>query len=536
MRTVLTLLILTLERRYERGNMFIVCCYNPRYQLLTICSYPVFDPNWGKDLCSRCLIHQLERTQPQLPKKRVTKGKKRQTLAKRGKKAKMSKGPRLCPDERLRSRLYEPLVLLHVLDRNGEQRISRCPSEDLVAPQLQQLRELRRDFLEKLAYICDHVKGGDTVTAIALEAHPSGITFWVASNAELSAGTISFLQEILNTLKSLASLTPEHSRVTIEDKIALRCIGFNLKRIKAYQTLMRRPLQRTLTEWLERFQGFNNDLPGLCRFSYQQRMSQCMRDLQRHIGEERAEVGKESRRQNFLLTRHFIGRLGSHFKAARILTTAGWRMPELFDSFTIKTRPSPKPPSLPPPTDHLTTLSGIIKRMLPAGSEALQYQDALAIMDAKFNIQNRLQAQFEDIRFRPRVHSELTLLEYFHTNRIPFVDDDRFIGCSKPACYCCYHYISLHPGGFVRPSSHGIRYLNWRPPDLVNAENATEKNQQRDVLNKVIAQIRLDTLRQIEQRRGPSLWHPDSTTGITGSQQYAPVDDVDSCKSSRLDL
>jgi hypothetical protein len=64
-----------------------------------------------------------------------------------------------------------------------------------------------------------------------------------------------------------------------------------------------------------------------------------MRDLQAHIGEERAEMGKEFRRQNFLLTRHFIGRLGSHFK-----TTAGWRMPELFDSFTIKTRPAPKPP------------------------------------------------------------------------------------------------------------------------------------------------------------------------------------------------
>jgi hypothetical protein len=276
-----------------------------------------------------------------------------------------------------------------------------------------------------------------------------------------------------------------------------------------------------------------NDLPGLCRFSYQQRLSQCMRELQRHIGEERAEMTNESRRQNFLLTRHFIGRLGSHFKAARKLTTAGGRMLELFDSFTIKTRPSLKPPSRPPPTDHLTTLSGIIKRMLPAGSEEiLRYQDALATMDAKFTIQNRLQAQFQDIRFRPRVHSELTLLEYFHTNQIPFVDDDRFICCSKPACYCCYLYISLHPGGFVRPSSHGIRYLNWRPPDLVNAGDTTEKNKQRDVLNKAIAQIRLDALRQIEQRRGPSPWHPDSTTGITDSQKYdAAVEDIDSRKS-----
>jgi hypothetical protein len=39
------------------------------------------------------------------------------------------------------------------------------------------------------------------------------------------------------------------------------------------------------------------------------------------------------------------------------------------------------------------------------------------------------------------------------------------------------------------------------------------------MLNKVIPQTRLDALRQIEQRRGPSPWHPDSTTGITYSQK-----------------
>jgi hypothetical protein len=258
-----------------------------------------------------------------------------------------------------------------------------------------------------------------------------------------------------------------------------------------------------------------------------------MRELQRHIGDEPAELGNtESRRKAFLLTRHFIGRLGSHLKAARILTAAGWRMPDLFDNFAIKTRPSPEPPSLPPPTDHLTTLDGIIKRMLPAGSEeTLRYQEALTTMDAKFNILDRLQTQFKDKDFRPRVHAELNLLEHFYRERLPFLDDDRFIACSKPACYCCYHYISLHPGGFVRPSSHGIRYLNWRPPDLVNATDTREKNHQRDVLNKVIAQIRLDALRQIEQCRGPSPWHPDSTTGITHSQKHnASVGDIDSRK------
>ncbi len=90
---------------------------------------------------------------------------------------------------------------------------------------------------------------------------------------------------------------------------------------------------------------------------------------------------------------------------------------------------------------------------------------------------------------------------------------------ASPACYCCYHYISLHHGGFVRPPSHGIRYLNWRAPDIADETDMYEKNHQRDMLNNVVAQIRLDALRQIEQRKGPSAWHPDSTTGITYSKK-----------------
>ncbi|CZT53494.1 uncharacterized protein RSE6_15090 [Rhynchosporium secalis] len=77
------------------------------------------------------------------------------------------KGPRLNAEDRLRSLFYEPLILLHLMDRNGELRISRCPSEDRVTDHLQ-LRELRRTFLDQLAYVCDHLKGGETVTAMAL--------------------------------------------------------------------------------------------------------------------------------------------------------------------------------------------------------------------------------------------------------------------------------------------------------------------------------------------------------------------------------
>ncbi|KAF4630628.1 hypothetical protein G7Y89_g7512 [Cudoniella acicularis] len=151
-------------------------------------------------------------------KKRALERKRKQTLAMKGRKAQTSKGSRLSPEDRLKSRFYKPLVLLYVLDRNGQQRISCCSSEDSVTPQLQ-LRELRQSFLDQLAYVCDYIKGGDTVIAIALEAQPSGVTFWVASNIEPSAGTISFLRGILNTPQSLAFSRSEHSKTIIEDEI-----------------------------------------------------------------------------------------------------------------------------------------------------------------------------------------------------------------------------------------------------------------------------------------------------------------------------
>jgi hypothetical protein len=156
-----------------------------------------------------------------------------------------SSGPRLDPHMRLLSRFYEPLVLLHILDRNGGQRIPRCSSHDLIASSLHP-QELRRNFLEQLAYICDFVKGGDTVTAIALEAHPSGVIYWMASNNKPCKGVILYVHEILQLLSGLSSLSSENATKTLEEQIASKCVQFNSRRVKAYQTLIRKPLKMCL--------------------------------------------------------------------------------------------------------------------------------------------------------------------------------------------------------------------------------------------------------------------------------------------------
>jgi hypothetical protein len=162
-------------------------------------------------------------------------------------------------------------------------------------------------------------------------------------------------------------------------------------------------------------------------------------------------------------------------------------------------------------------------------SKVLFYQEALNTMDTKFKIYKRLKKEYEDPVFLPRVHAELILLEHFYKGGYDFVDGDKYIGCSKPACYCCYHYISAHPGNFVCPASYNKTYLAWHPPDIVNDDaNKSAMKRRRDIMNKVIAIICTDVLEQIDKKSGHHRMHPDSTTGITPSVAvdglYSPSD------------
>jgi hypothetical protein len=85
-----------------------------------------------------------------------------------------SKTPRLDPKDRLLKRFYEPLVLLHVLDPNGEQRTPRA-----------------LDVTDT------------SVTAMALEAQPSGAVYWVASNSGVSTRTTVSFKESIALSKAL---------------------------------------------------------------------------------------------------------------------------------------------------------------------------------------------------------------------------------------------------------------------------------------------------------------------------------------------
>ncbi len=239
-----------------------------------------------------------------------------------------------------------------------------------------------------------------------------------------------------------------------------------------------------------------------------------MRYMERKIDAARAESSSTLEE-----VRHFIGRLAHHVRAPKKviedLTT-----PEIegFLDFYDVCQISQTPSVARPEADSQTTLRGIIGRMLPRNDpQKEKYEKCLSSMDAKLNLQDRVVLEYGKKAFRPTVHAEVQVLEHFYENRLEFAEKDRYIGCSKPACFCCQLYFRHHPLSCVEPVSHHKVYLKWGPPALLEGDKDPRYKHQRDILNQMAATIRKEVLEQIINKSDPLKYHADSYTGITRS-------------------
>jgi hypothetical protein len=248
--------------------------------------------------------------------------------------------PRRDPHDRLMKRFYEPLVLQHVLGSTRGDHIPRPPPADVQDAEELDGISLRRDFLDKLAFVCDYEKGGATVTAIALQQTPAAVILWVGANEDVKSKVKPFLEIILSSLETLRSKPAESVIKEAENGIFRRAVEFGKSRIKAYLRCMKEPLDKCrkilaksnrdsdqgtgvshlcgsnakspqphhdLMKWLTSFRLQGNDLvPSLCRFAYEERQSPHMKELAtRSHSKYAGDVN--SRAKNFARLRHYIG-------------------------------------------------------------------------------------------------------------------------------------------------------------------------------------------------------------------------------------
>ncbi|PHH82581.1 hypothetical protein CDD82_5506 [Ophiocordyceps australis] len=471
----------------------------------------------------------------------------------------MGKTPRFDKYTRLLARFYETSLLLGQLGKaHGPRYQLLYASSDP--------GDTRRRFLQNLAFICDFKKGGISTTAVAVENTDECYKFWVASNG-VSHKIVPFLREVLQRLGRVVQLsTDEHD--AMEAELGQRCIQFAQDRLKKEARLFfafvdkalsgleasrahdddgqstpfslsrRLSCCKTLTltrsihvykdselaSWIREFRDWPKDDDfQVCSLAYQATRHAMMHKLNLRVKENTSQ-------QTFDLTtlRHRLGRLAAHVSAVKHLVSDATRLqPPMLDVFEVHQVPL-REATQPPVADGLTTLPSILKRMGVDDAGRLELESCLMTLNHSLDIEAKMQATLNDAKFKTQIHAEVQLLDHFHLEMLRFVDNDRFVACSKPACWCCFLYFGHHPAKPVKPETNGNLHEKWGFMVARGADDAAW-HEQRGILIKMIHEMRDVALSKMRTIAGPRWDFPDSFSGITPSEPASHLDDDDDC-------
>lgn len=115
----------------------------------------------------------------------------------------------------------------------------------------------------------------------------------------------------------------------------------------------------------------------------------------------------------------------------------------------------------------------------------------------------------------PYAHAEILMLEHFHLNQLNFAGGDRYIGCSKPSCYCCELYMQFHPADTKTRPCHGNAWAQWSPAVGMNEGPETHVRHSRAILHKMLNRLHHDIRTHILSGSSPGQRNLDSTTGFS---------------------
>lgn len=238
----------------------------------------------------------------------------------------------------------------------------------------------------------------------------------------------------------------------------------------------------------------------------------------------------------FQLARHRITRLAHRIRVFKQIYADGARLGELFSAFSVKLLQLPDSVPLQEP-DRMTKLKPIINRMMASDDPRRKKVDD-AIEKLPFDLEERILEQYKPDKNRPpSVHCEIQVLEHFYKYELRFVDDDRYIGCSKASCLCCKLYIRHHPARCEEPETHNNLVPRWGPPLLPYGSKDPGFKPQRELLNKILHDMRGLVLDRLIALTKPNK-HPDSVSRLTSSAPeegfYDILDDMSSSGEENL--
>ncbi|KAL2827775.1 hypothetical protein BDW59DRAFT_179037 [Aspergillus cavernicola] len=406
------------------------------------------------------------------------------------------------------------------------------------------LAKCRRDFADAIAYFCAYSCSPDCVTAVALGKRNTKVVLWVASNAKVQAKVINFLKDdVLNVLKELACASIaqgclpsnkqelERRLASLLDKILQFTREKNFKYYKSALTIWREICRSTkgegldntnpdliaVREWFEwtfKKTGVmleRRDMPGLAKNCYDARTTSTFSIL-RHCSSQSNEQRLDYERLHKLLYK-----LGKHVALFQKMIQATFSLRNVFQGgFAVEPIPASTPKHIPFPEHHSWSMEKIAARVFPERDKRNQFFHHLNQFYDKTEIYQYLDSFKE--KGQIRVHAEILLIDHFDKVGGDFLDNnDKYIGCSKPACYLCYHYICQHPGNYTRPPSHQKLYHAWCLPSIrAHDPNFTDKfDRHKRFLDHVTEDLRSSLRKEVLQQLGPRKYHADSTAGAS---------------------
>jgi hypothetical protein len=257
------------------------------------------------------------------------------------------------------------------------------------------------------------------------------------------------------------------------------------------------------------------DLVNAC---YKIRHTQLLKTIRVFAGQGR------TRAQQFERLYKLLGKLGRPIMSSKNLIEGAMILSQdLVQGFIVKTIPPSKLRLIPIRPREETTIKSIAGRMFSSKNEQDKFMERLSYLEGEEFVAFIQRERSKETR----VHAELLLIDHFERTGCNFLDiHEKYIGCSKPACYLCQMYIAQHPGRYVVPACHNKLYIAWRPPDAFvgDTSGTLSAAAQEKIMLKMIEIVRKDLVTEIISRTNRRPIHADSTTGITSTLDSVHID------------
>ncbi|KAI0018834.1 hypothetical protein F4780DRAFT_495166 [Xylariomycetidae sp. FL0641] len=403
-----------------------------------------------------------------------------------------------------------------------------CPPKSL------QTHKLRRNFLDGLCYLCDNRRKGGTVTAAALrQVSARSATLWLAANEDISYEVRKYMEffraaigelEPRNRHRVERDLIDGALRLAKErmDSYRERMIHFSNRCLKEMESSASNDSKvRQLQSWVRKLAS--KDHRELARTCYNARKNQ----IAELLSLTTLPGGCYAYLTHYIrCLGHYLGRLGAHVHAVKTILISALNIPILKRITSIQYE---KPPAIERFRHQGSSAYDTLRKLcISNGLQPAEMEERLIGFN-RLDIKNKMvistcyAAKFS---IPTRVHCELQLADLFSRKDWRFADGDKYIGCSKPACYFCAQYLEHHHHGFIVPATHNrvIKGVRGPKPDTRRDVYGRGAKKIWTLEQKMKKQLDRDILEALK-KQGPRIFFQYSSTNGT-SRASSPASDA----------